>query len=188
MSMMSATSEAKEIQPSLPPTSQVFVQVQEVQPLVCKDLDGLEEEYMLQLQHEETHILQAIPSKIAPVGQEDTSVVENNIVKVDCLDPKPSRRCPIRHLALQQYKLPLIMLIPEHEEYFYKEELVYLSHNEGIPMLERKFFVISTREEVSHAEIFLLCLLLFLAAHMHGRKNHLVRKGNYFNKPVNHFF
>lgn len=70
---------------------------------------------MLQLQHEETHTPPAITSEPTLVGCKDLEVAENNVVKDDSLDPVPSRGCPIRHLALQQCKLPPVMLIPEHE-------------------------------------------------------------------------
>ena len=100
MSMLSTIIEtSKEAHLVLSPMPQEPMQIQEVQPLVHKDSDGLKEEYMLHLQHEEEHTL-AIPSRPTPASQEDTSVAEYNMIKVDCLDPVPSRGFPMRNLAL----------------------------------------------------------------------------------------
>ena len=58
-----------------------------------------------------------MPSEPSPIGQEDLEVAERaSVVKAACLDLEPSRGCSVRHLALQQYELPPVMLTPEYEE------------------------------------------------------------------------
>ena len=167
--MMSATLEtSKEELLVLSSIPQEPVQVQELHPLVCKDLDGLDKEYMLQLQHEETHTQPAIPSEPTLVGHKNLEVVEHNVFKVDFQDLTPSRGCPIRHLALQKCKLPLVMLIPEYEGEDHKEEKACFSQVDNVPVLERSLFF-SIRKGFHVAKCF-LCLSV-LATYMPRRKN-----------------
>lgn len=92
------------------------------------------EEHKLQ-QHEESLIIPVAPKEvthehkdrmevISPSEEEESSsdqldvyVVEHNrVVEVECLDPMPSRGCPIRYLALQHEESLPVTLIPEHED------------------------------------------------------------------------
>ncbi len=141
---------------------------------------------MLHLQYEETHTSPVIPSEPTLTSHKDLEVVEhNNVVEVDCLDQVPSRRCPIMHLALQQCKFPTIMLIIEHKGEDNKKEQVTFAQQDNVPVLESFiFFSIGTD---LHAIVCLSYLLIPLVSHMHGRRNQLVRRGNYFNEPINGF-
>ena len=99
------------------------------------------------------------------------------MVKDDSFGPTPSRGFSIRHLSLQHInKLPLVMLTLEHEEGDHKGEHVCFAPQGNTPVLE-SFTVFNIGRKVFHVAVAL----------MHGTRNHLVRKGGYFNKPVNGF-
>ena len=149
--------------------------MQEVKPLVCKVSHG----------HEE-NILLALSSEPTLAGQEDLEVAKHNcVVKDDSLDLEPSRRFLIRHLALQQFiKLPPIMLIPEYEDLHQKEQACF-ARDDSVPMLES--FIIFSTGKVFQTIANHLGLFLSTTTLIHGRSNQLVRKGNYFNKPINGF-
>ena len=117
-----------------------------------------------------------------------TIVEHSEVVKDDSFGPMPSRGCPIRYLALPQIsKLPPVMLTLEHEEDQQKEEQVCFAPQSNTPLLE-SFTIFSIRKEVFHVAVCFSYLLIHLVALLHGTRNQLVTKGNYFSKPVNGFF
>ena len=111
---------------------------------LCSSMDiesvsPIYEEHVLQQQQVEGYTIPVEPKEV--VHEQHEQDVEKNqeeplpnqlratiaehsqVVKDDSFGPTPSRGCPIRYLALQQIsKLPLLMLTPEHEEDYHKEE------------------------------------------------------------------
>ena len=78
------------------------------------------------------------------------------------------------------------MLILEHEYEDHKEEKTCFSQEDNV-LVADIFYIFSIRKGVFHAVVCLLSFVLFLVSHMHGRKNHFVRKGSYLNKTINRF-
>ena len=111
----------------------------------------------------------------------------SQVVKDDSSGPTPSRGFPIRYLALSEIsKLPPVMLTPEHEEDYHKEEQICFAPQGNTLVLEI-FTFFSIGEEMFHVVVCLSYLLIHLTAIMHGTRNQLMRKDNYFSKPFNVF-
>ena len=111
---------------------------------LCSSIDiesvsPIYEEHVPQQQQVEGHTIPVDPKEVVHEQHEQdveknqeeplpnqlrTTIEEHSqVVKDDSFIPTPSRGCPIRYLALQKInKFPPVMLTPEHEEDYHKEE------------------------------------------------------------------
>jgi hypothetical protein len=111
------------------------------------------------------------PKEPLPNQLRITIAEHNQVVKDDFSGLVPSRGCPIRYLALQQInKLPPVMLIPEHEEGYQKEEHVCFAP-QNPPLVLESFIVFCMGRKVFHATVCLSYLLIHLAALLHEGEN-----------------
>lgn len=123
-------------------------------------------------------------------SQQDIKAVEQDSeINVFCLNLELSRGCPIRHLArIELRRSSHVMLTSKHEVEHQGEQVLFTHPPEEDNIQTWLNFIILKLWEAFQQLVG--CLSFFfswLVVHKHEEHQKLVRKGNYFDKPVNGF-